>query len=105
MCGACSENRKFLESSRSGAPKRVCDKCYANSSGSYGSAEAAGSAAGQVAADDDADDDGGDAMGRVRLEDDGGAQYPRRAAAPTRLPDVSAEEAVEVCALRRVARG
>ena len=48
VCGACSENRKFLESSRSGAPKRVCDKCYSSSDRAYGGPEAAGSAAGQV---------------------------------------------------------
>jgi hypothetical protein len=35
VCGACSENRKFLESSRSGAPKRICDRCFASERG-YG---------------------------------------------------------------------
>lgn len=28
VCGKCSEQRMFLESSRSGSLKRVCDKCY-----------------------------------------------------------------------------
>ena len=28
VCGPCSTNRKFLESSRSGQLKRVCDRCF-----------------------------------------------------------------------------
>jgi hypothetical protein len=28
VCGDCSSNRKFLESSRTGAPKRICDACH-----------------------------------------------------------------------------
>lgn len=28
-CNDCSQNRAFLDSSRSGAPKRICDKCFA----------------------------------------------------------------------------
>lgn len=45
VCSGCSENRKFLESSRSGAPKRICDKCHK----------------GEIPEGDDEDEDGGDA--------------------------------------------
>lgn len=87
MCGACSENRKFLESSRSGAPKRVCDKCFANERGYGGS----GSAAGQGIGDEDDDGGAGDGVAKLAVEDD--AAYPRRTAVG-RLPDVPLEEAV-----------
>ena len=29
VCDPCSQNRKYLDSSRTGAPKRVCLRCFA----------------------------------------------------------------------------
>jgi hypothetical protein len=49
VCGDCSSNRKFLESSRTGAPKRICDACHDKDRGRAG------------AGDDDDDDEDDDA--------------------------------------------
>lgn len=78
-----------MESSRSGAPKRVCDKCFADDRG-YG-----GSAAGQRRGDEeDEEEDSGAAPDVAKLTlAEGDASYPRRTAVG-RLPDVSLEEAV-----------
>ena len=90
VCGSCSENRKFLESSRSGAPKRICDTCNSNDRGYGAGARAPVGQAGPRDEDSDEDDGrrggggGGGAgstpdVGRIKLDDDAG-QQPRRAA-------------------------
>lgn len=60
VCDPCSTNRKYLESSRSGAPKRICDKCSSGTSGGAGAAR-----------DSDEDSDGGAAGKAGKLSLDG----------------------------------
>ena len=97
MCGLCSENRKFLESSRSGAPKRICDRCYSSGSGYGGGAGSGAARAAAGGGGEDSEDEEEPDVGRVKLEEgEAGGGAAKRA--PQRLPDIPAEEAVAALA-------
>jgi hypothetical protein len=100
VCGRCSENRMFLESSRSGTLKRVCDTCFAASRKADEEEEEA------EAAEEAATAAARAAMAKASLGGGGGRGAPAPAAAPAaaaaaaprssapRVPEIPTEEAV-----------
>lgn len=89
VCGKCSTQRKFMESSRTGTPKRVCDTCF-NSDRK------------PEPEDDEEDEPPTGKMDNLRVSGSG-ASAPAPAAAraasarnlSVKLPEISMEEAVE----------
>ena len=84
-CGECSSNRKFLESSRSGAPKRVCDTCFDKDRG-------------RAAQDDEEEEEEDDRGSSSRASGGGGGGGSGKSAealpsAP--MPTISTEEGVQ----------
>ena len=90
VCDPCSQNRKLLESSRTGSLKRVCLKCW---DGTPSASSRALAAAGLSA--------GGSPGGAPPPNSSASASYgggPSRTAVTARLPDVPMDEAVAALA-------
>jgi hypothetical protein len=86
VCGDCSQNRKFLESSRTGAPKRICDTCHDKDRGRAGGDD-----------DDDDDDDEGAAAALAKASVGGSSGSAGEGSAGGFAPPppaVSSEEAI-----------
>jgi hypothetical protein len=81
-CGECSSNRKFLESSRSGAPKRVCDTCFDKDRG-------------RAAQDDEEEEDEEDSRGASSRASGGSSAKSAEALPAAPMPIISVEEGVQ----------